>query len=241
MPLSKFNSLSPPDATRTLRATTTSTCLGARGSPRAARHGLHRCLHGARAGLHDAVGGADSGSRRPGAPGQDALRRGLGLPGLAGRAGERAGGPEGSVGVLTDHGTASSSGPPSASSYRWPERWTSTAQVHHPKVFDELIDGLEPVKGPKGRPRKLHTSKGYDYERCRRFVHRRGIKARVARRGAESGRGPGRHRRFVERTLAWLSCCRRPYLRYERRADIHEAFLELGCALWCASIACEKA
>jgi transposase len=37
----------------------------------------------------------------------------------------------------------------------------------------------------------------------------------------------------AERTLAWLSCCRRLCVRYERRADIHGAFLELGCALVC--------
>jgi transposase len=111
------------------------------------------------------------------------------------------------------------------------------AQVHDSKVFEELVDGVEPVKGPRGRPRKrpnkLHADKGYDYERCRRFLHRRGIKARIARRGVESSQRLGRHRWVVERTLAWLSCYRRLCVRYERRADIHEAFLELGCALVC--------
>jgi hypothetical protein len=34
-----------------------------------------------------------------------------------------------------------------------------------------------------------------------------------------------------ERTLAWLRRFRRLALRYERRADVHEAFLALGCAL----------
>jgi transposase len=37
----------------------------------------------------------------------------------------------------------------------------------------------------------------------------------------------------VERTLAWLSRYRRLSVRYERRADIHEAFLYLGCSLIC--------
>ena len=36
---------------------------------------------------------------------------------------------------------------------------------------------------------------------------------------------------MVERTLAWLNQFRRLAIRYERRADIHEAFLHLGCAL----------
>jgi transposase len=36
----------------------------------------------------------------------------------------------------------------------------------------------------------------------------------------------------VERTtLAWLARYRRLSIRYERRADIHEAFLHLGCSL----------
>jgi hypothetical protein len=35
----------------------------------------------------------------------------------------------------------------------------------------------------------------------------------------------------VERTLAWLHHFRRLRLRWERRADIHYAFLKIGCAL----------
>jgi hypothetical protein len=38
----------------------------------------------------------------------------------------------------------------------------------------------------------------------------------------------------VERTLSWLNRFRRLKVRYERRADIHQAFLSLGCALICA-------
>jgi transposase len=38
---------------------------------------------------------------------------------------------------------------------------------------------------------------------------------------------------MVERTFAWLNQFRRLRVRYERRADIHEAFLSLGCALIC--------
>jgi hypothetical protein len=31
--------------------------------------------------------------------------------------------------------------------------------------------------------------------------------------------------------LAWLNQFRRPQMRYEKRTDLHEAFLSLGCAL----------
>ena len=37
----------------------------------------------------------------------------------------------------------------------------------------------------------------------------------------------------VERTFSWLNQFRRLRVRYEKRADIHEAFLSLGCALIC--------
>ena len=61
----------------------------------------------------------------------------------------------------------------------------------------------------------------------------RGITPRIARPGVESSQHLGRYRSVVERTLAWLGQYRRLAIRYERRADIHLAFLDLGCALVC--------
>lgn len=57
----------------------------------------------------------------------------------------------------------------------------------------------------------------------------------MARRGIENSRKLGRHRWVVERTFSWLYRFRRLTIRYERRADIHCAFLELGCALICCN------
>jgi hypothetical protein len=37
----------------------------------------------------------------------------------------------------------------------------------------------------------------------------------------------------MRRTLSWLHQHRRLWVRYERRDDIHEAFLALGCILIC--------
>ena len=39
--------------------------------------------------------------------------------------------------------------------------------------------------------------------------------------------------RDEERTLDWLNRYRRLTIRYERRADMHDAFLTLTCALIC--------
>ena len=86
---------------------------------------------------------------------------------------------------------------------------------------------------PRQRPAKLHADKGYDYPRCRRYLRQRGIGCRIARRGIESKDKLGRYRWVVERTFAWLNRVRRLTIRYERRADIHLAFLDLGCALIC--------
>jgi transposase len=111
------------------------------------------------------------------------------------------------------------------------------ANVHDCKVFEELLDAVPPVKGRRGRPRKrpekLHADKGYDFPFCRRALHRRRIKVRIARRGKDSSSRLGRRRWVIERTLAWLSSYRRLTVRYERRADIHEAFLQLACSLVC--------
>ncbi len=68
---------------------------------------------------------------------------------------------------------------------------------------------------------------------CKTWWIRRGIKSRIARRGKKASERLGRHRWVVERTLAWLSRYRRLAVRYERRDDIHEAFLHLGCSLIC--------
>lgn len=57
--------------------------------------------------------------------------------------------------------------------------------------------------------------------------------ARITRRGLESSERLGRHRWVVERTLAWLNRLRRRTVRYKRLANIHLAFLTLGCSLIC--------
>lgn len=104
-------------------------------------------------------------------------------------------------------------------------------------LFDPLLDAVPPIRCPSGqrrcRPTKLHADKAYDARRCRHALRRRHIKARIARRGRDSSQRLGRHRWVVERTFAWLHRFRRLVVRYERRADLHQAFLTLGCALIC--------
>ena len=61
----------------------------------------------------------------------------------------------------------------------------------------------------------------------------RRIRSLVAMRCMRHGSGLGRWRWVVERTFAWLNQFRRLRVRYDKRADIHEAFLSLACALVC--------
>jgi IS5 family transposase len=114
----------------------------------------------------------------------------------------------------------------------------SAAKRNDSKLLESLLDGVVPVASarpgrPRRRPVKLHADKGYDDAFCRQACRDRGILPRIARRGVESSTRLGRHRWVVERTFAWLARFRRLSVRYERRADIHTAFLILGCALIC--------
>lgn len=105
-------------------------------------------------------------------------------------------------------------------------------------MFEAALDAIPAVRdGLPGRPRRrpdtVHADKGYDYRLCRQALYRRGMRARIAQRGIDSSERLGRYRWVVERTLAWLNQMRRLRIRYERRADVHEAFLLLGCSLLC--------
>jgi transposase len=100
-----------------------------------------------------------------------------------------------------------------------------------------LIDGVGPIAGKRGRPRRrakrLLADRGYDHDKYRRELWRRGVKPVIARRGAEHGSGLGEERWVVERTFAWLHNLRRLRTRYERGAELHLAFMLLGCAVVC--------
>jgi hypothetical protein len=67
------------------------------------------------------------------------------------------------------------------------------------KLFEPLLETNPAVRGrrgrpgwPRRRPDKLHADKGYDYRRCREYLHGRGIKVRIARRGIKRTAPGGR-------------------------------------------------
>jgi transposase len=99
------------------------------------------------------------------------------------------------------------------------------------------VDAVPPVKGHRGRPRRrpaeLYGDRAYHSRAGRAELRRRKIKPRIAKPKDPHGSGLGKRRWVVERTISWLHQYRRLRVRYERRADIHEAFLTIGCCLIC--------
>ena len=100
-----------------------------------------------------------------------------------------------------------------------------------------LLDAIPPVRGkpgaPKRRPERLLADGAYYVNRVLDGLELRRVEAQIARRRREHGSGLGRQRWVVERTISWLHQHRRLRLRYERRPDIHEAFLSIACSLIC--------
>jgi transposase len=62
------------------------------------------------------------------------------------------------------------------------------------------------------------------------------VTAKIAWPKSGHGSRLGAKRWVVERTIAWLHQYRRLRIRYERRDDIHEAFLAIGCSLICLKL-----
>jgi transposase len=100
-----------------------------------------------------------------------------------------------------------------------------------------LLERIPPVRGTVGRPRRrpdlIVADRGYDHDKYRRELRRRGIAHRIARRGTAHGSGIGRWRWVVERSFAWLHAFKRLAIRYERRGDLHHGLVGLACCLIC--------
>ena len=113
----------------------------------------------------------------------------------------------------------------------------TSANTHDVTQLLPLVEAIPPVRGKRGRPRRkpdaAQGDRAYDSEPHRRSLREHNIRPILAKRRTEHGSGLGKYRWVVERTLAWLHQFRRLRIRFERRADIHEAFLSLGCILIC--------
>lgn len=100
-----------------------------------------------------------------------------------------------------------------------------------------LIDAIPKIKGrvgtPVKRPDLVLGDRGYDSQEHRAALHARGIRTLIARRRTPHGTGLGVLRYVVEQTIGLLHQFRRLRTRFDRRADVHESFMSLGCSVIC--------
>ncbi|EFC83494.1 transposase IS4 family protein [Parafrankia sp. EUN1f] len=100
-----------------------------------------------------------------------------------------------------------------------------------------LVEAIPAIRGragrPRDRPRYLLADRACDHNRYRRQLSLRQITPVIARRGHPHGSGLGTQRWPVERTICWLHQFRRLRTRWERKADLHQAFLTLACSIIC--------
>ena len=100
-----------------------------------------------------------------------------------------------------------------------------------------LVEAIPSVRGKRGRPRcrpeRVQGDRAYDSEPQRDGLRQLGIEPILAKRNTPPASGLGVYRWVVERTLAWLHQFRRLRIRYERRPELHEAFMALACGLIC--------
>jgi transposase len=100
-----------------------------------------------------------------------------------------------------------------------------------------LVDAIPPIAGRPGaplrKPKQVMGDRAYHDDNRRMILSCRGIGTAIARRGQPHGSGLGVFRYVVEQTVALLHQFRRLRTRFDKRADIHKAFMDLGCSMIC--------
>ena len=101
-----------------------------------------------------------------------------------------------------------------------------------------LVDAIPPVRaGAAARAAGRASTATAPTTRARGAATARAPHPGQDRLAEERARFRARQARWVvERTIAWLHQYRRLRIRYERRDDIHEAFLAIGCSLICLKL-----
>jgi transposase len=111
------------------------------------------------------------------------------------------------------------------------------ANRHDVTQLIPLVDGVPAIAGVPGRPRRrpesIYADRAYDSEPHRNELRERGIDPFLAKRNTEHGSGLGVYRWVAERTISWLHNFRKLRIRFDRRDDIHEAFMTLGESIIC--------
>lgn len=77
------------------------------------------------------------------------------------------------------------------------------------------------------------ATKAYGSRAVHRELRRRRILPVISRKGSPNIKGLGKLRYVVEQTFALLHQFKRLAARWERRLELHEVFVSLGCSLIC--------
>jgi transposase len=100
-----------------------------------------------------------------------------------------------------------------------------------------LVDAIPPIRGKVGaplrKPKEVMGDRAYHDDERRMILSCRGIATAIARRCEGHGSGLGIFRYVVEQALALFHQFRRLRTRFDKRDDIHEAFMDIGCAMIC--------
>jgi Transposase DDE domain len=86
---------------------------------------------------------------------------------------------------------------------------------------------------PGHQPASLQGDRAYHSKDHEDLLRRMDITPVIAHRGQPHGSGLGTSRYVVERTIAAVHHNRRLKLRYEKRPELHTAFLTLACIKLC--------
>lgn len=112
---------------------------------------------------------------------------------------------------------------------------TSGAHVHGGRALIPLVRGIPPIRSRRGRRHrrsgKPHRDKGYAHDHPRRRLRDRGSTPRTARKKTNSSQRLGRHRRIVERTIAWPVGAPTPHRCHGRKAIHFPALTSSACSL----------
>ncbi len=88
-----------------------------------------------------------------------------------------------------------------------------------------------PRLGPLPARAGLYADGAYNSDDCRFVCRQHGLRDHIPKVGEKGSSHLGGVRWVVERTLAWLKQFRRLLIRYDRRAQLVLALLQLACAI----------
>jgi transposase len=120
---------------------------------------------------------------------------------------------------------------------------TESASVHEVKLIEPLVKRVRIPRRGRGRPKtkskRLIYDKAADSDPLRRRLKRRGTdliaphRAKRVKQPTQDGRKLRRYRRRwkIERTFAWIQNFRRLVVRYDRKIEMFDAYLQLGCTI----------